>query len=118
MKTKCDLRLWPEGTQFTREVMIPTKYELLPVLVTFAVPAFEVVVAMWKNEDPEQAYPLFRQFIVDWDQEETLTDYVLMSYLYAFPGSDEAMMRVWADHMKKALAANQKSYSITSHSIN
>ncbi len=55
-------QLWPEGETFIREVLIPTKYEPLPVLVTYTVPPFDTVVATWQNADPEKAYPLFRQF--------------------------------------------------------
>lgn len=53
--------------------------------------------------------PLFRQFIVDWNQEATLTDYVLMSYLWGSLGAGEVMLKMWANHMKKVLATNQKT---------
>jgi hypothetical protein len=73
-------QLWPEGETFIREVLIPTKYEPLPVLVTYIVPPFDAVVATWQNTDPEKAYSLFRQFIVDWDQQDKLTDDILISF--------------------------------------
>jgi hypothetical protein len=47
-------QLWPEGDTFIREVLIPTKYEPLPVLVTYIVPPFDAVVATWQNTDPER----------------------------------------------------------------
>ncbi|WP_313759163.1 hypothetical protein [Atlantibacter hermannii] len=130
-KTKCDLQLWPVGMQFSREIMIPlgfglspeegiepAGYEDFPVIVTFTVPPFDVVVETWQNRDQAKAYPLFRQFIVGWDQEDTLTDQVLMGFLYAYPGTDEAMYRAWCDYMKEVLTARQLDLPLVSNSIN
>lgn len=111
-------QLWPEGETFIREVLIPTKYEPLPVLVTYTVPPFDVVVATWQNADPEKVYPLFRQFIVDWDQQDKLTDDILISFLVTFPGTDKAIFNGWAEHMKERLAANQASFVHGTNSIN
>lgn len=130
-KTKCDLQLWPEGEQFTREVIIPTGfglcpketvepagYEDFPVMVTFTVPPFNLVVETWQNKDQAKAYPLFRQFIVGWDQEDTLTEQVLMGFLYAYPGTDEAMFRAWCDYMKEVLTDRHLAFPLVSNSIN
>ncbi|HBL7323259.1 hypothetical protein QCN18_08610 [Enterobacter kobei] len=90
-KTKCDMNIWPEGEQFTLEVIMPTGagisgegfesfgYEDFPVMVTFRAPAFDVVVEMWRNTDPAKSFGLFRQFIECWEQEDKL----LAGYLYA-----------------------------------
>ncbi|WP_254304453.1 hypothetical protein [Citrobacter freundii] len=97
------VQLWPEGEVFTREVFIPTKYEPLPVEVTYIVPPFDNVVETWQNKDPAKAYALFRQFIVDWDQQDKLTDEILMCFLTAYPGTDEAIFVGWCEHMKSQL---------------
>ena len=73
-------QLWPEGEVFTREVMIPTKYEPLPVQMTYIVPPFDIVIETWQNKDPAKSYVLFRQFIVGWNQEDTLTEQILMGF--------------------------------------
>lgn len=112
------VQLWPEGEIFTREVLIPTKYEPLPVEITYTVPAFDVVVDTWQNKDPVKGYALFRQFIVDWDQQDKLTDDVLVSFLVAYPGTDEAIFAGWCEHMKKVLATNGKQLSTLSQTIN
>ncbi|WP_413499133.1 hypothetical protein [Buttiauxella gaviniae] len=112
------IQLWPEGEIFTREVQIPTKYEPLPVLMTYTVPPFDVVVEMWQNKDPDKAYPLFRQFIVDWDQQDKLTDDILMSFLVGYPGTDKAIFAGWCEHMKDALAANNEAFAMVSSAIN
>jgi len=117
--------------QFSREVVIPlgfglspeegiepAGYEDFPVMVTFTVPPFDLVVETWQNKDQAKAYPLFRQFIVGWDQEDTLTDQVLMGFLYAYPGTDEAMFRAWCAHMKEVLTARQLAFTLVSNSIN
>jgi hypothetical protein len=93
-------------------------YDVFPVMVTFVVPPFEIVVDMWKNTNPERSYGLFRQFIVGWDQEDKLTDKVLMGYLYAYPGTDEALFRCWTEHMKGRLAEKNLSFVHGSHLIN
>lgn len=124
-------QLWPEGETFTREVIIPTGfgsclksdeepvgYEDFPVMVTFVVPPFEIVVDMWKNTVPERSYGLFRQFIVGWDQEEELTDKVLMGYLYAYPGTDEALFRCWMEYMKEKLEKNKAAFVHSPITIN
>lgn len=122
-------QLWPEGETFTREVIIPTGfgpcldeepvgYEDFPVMVTFAVPPFEVVVDMWKNTDPDRSYGLFRQFIVGWDQEEELTDKVLKGYLNAYPGTDEALFRCWTEYMKEKLEKNKEAFVHSPNTIN
>ncbi|EMO7189841.1 hypothetical protein JHE03_08295 [Pluralibacter gergoviae] len=103
--------LWPEGETFILEVIVPYPQEPFPIVVTFNVPAFEVVVELWKNKDPQKTYELFRQFISDWNQEEKLSDELLIGYLVSFPGTDEAMMSVWAEHMRTRLADCQKQYS-------
>ncbi|WP_312284908.1 hypothetical protein [Yokenella regensburgei] len=110
--------MWPEGETFVREVMIHTEDESFPVLVTFTVPKFEVAVEFWKNTDPDKAYGLFRQFIVDWDQQDKLTDDVLIAYLFKWPGTDAAIFSVWCEHMKKVLATNEKQFSVLSLAIN
>ena len=112
------MRLWPEGEQFTSEVMISTENEPFPVEITFTVPAFDVAVEFWKNTDPEKGYGLFRQFIVDWDQQEKLTDDILKCFLMAYPGTDEAIFAGWCEYMKEILAANHKCYSIISQVVN
>lgn len=107
--------------QFTREIVIPlgfglspeegnepAGYEAFPVMVTFTVPPFDMVVETWQNKDHAKAYPLFRQFIVGWDQEDTLTDKVLMGFLYAYPGTDEAMFSTWCKYMQDWLVNSQK----------
>lgn len=101
------VQLWPEGEVFTREVLIPTKYEPLPVKVTYTTPPFEIVVETWQNRDPAKVYALFRQFIVDWDQEDKLTDDVLMLFLIAYPGTDEAIFEGWCEHMKYVIGVSQ-----------
>lgn len=92
--------------------MISTEDEPFPVLVTFIVPAFEVAVAMWRNKDPEKAYPLFRQFkfIVARDQEKELTDKMLAGYLYTSPGADEAIFTAFCKYVKEGILANQVSF--------
>ena len=60
-------------------------------MVTFGVPAPDVVLEMWRNTDPAKSFGLFRQFIVGWDQEDERTDKILMAFLYAYPGADEAI---------------------------
>jgi hypothetical protein len=42
-------------------------------------------VETWQNRDPAKAYALFRQFIVDWDQQDKLTDDILMCFLAGYP---------------------------------
>ncbi|WP_223878761.1 MULTISPECIES: hypothetical protein [Enterobacteriaceae] len=111
-------QLWPEGETFIREVLIPTKYEPLPVLVTYIVPPFDAVVATWQNTDPEKAYSLFRQFIVDWDQQDKLTDDILISFLVTFPGTDKAIFNGWAEHMKERLAVSLAVFAQGTNSIN
>ncbi|MBJ8834366.1 hypothetical protein I5385_15060 [Citrobacter freundii] len=124
------MRLWPEGEQFTREVIMPTGaglpeegvepvgYEDFPVMVTFRVPAFDVMVEMWRNTDPAKSFGLFRQFIVAWDQEEELTDKMLAGYLYTYPGADENMFRVFCEHVKSQLEKNQESFIHSPNTIN
>lgn len=111
-------QMWPEGEQFTRSVNIPTKYGPLPVSITYIVPPFETVVATWKNREPEKAYPLFRQFIVDWDQEDKLTDDVLMEFLFYWPGTDKAIFAGWCEHMEEVLVANNQAFDMVSTVIN
>ncbi|WP_449632546.1 hypothetical protein [Rahnella aceris] len=111
-------RIWPEGDQFTLEVNIPTNFETLPVLVTYVVPAFDVVVETWQNKDPAKAYALLRQFIVDWDVQEKITDSVLMSFLIAYPGTSEAIFDAWTAHMKIKLTINEQQFSVLSYKIN
>lgn len=122
--------MWPEGETFTREVIIMTGceslpredmdtagYENFPIRVTFKVPPFDVVVETLRNTDPDKAYSLFRQFIDSWDQEDELTDNVLMAYLYAYPGTDEALFNCWVDYMKDRLSASEQQFSILSQAI-
>lgn len=130
LKTNCNLYLWPEGEQFTREVIIPTGaglpeegiepvgYEDFPVMVTFRVPAFDVVVEMWRNTDPAKSFGLFRQFIIGWDQEDELSDKMLVGYLYAYPGTDEAIFSAWCKYMQSWLVSNQKQLRPLSIMIN
>ncbi|XWJ92937.1 hypothetical protein ACRARH_12485 [Phytobacter ursingii] len=123
-------QLWPEGEQFTLEVVIPTGlgqheegtepdgYEDFPVMVTFRVPPFDVVVETWRNTDTAKSFGLFRQFIVGWDQEDVITDKVLMGYLYAYPGTDEALFSAWTEYMKGRLTGINANYSFLSQTIN
>ena len=123
------VQLWPEGEQFTREVIIPTGtglaeegvepagYEDFPVMVTFTVPPFDVVVETWRNTDPAKSYGLFRQFIVGWDQEDVLSDKVLMGFLYAYPGTDEALFKCWAEYVKCRLASCELQLAMISQVI-
>lgn len=123
-------KLWPEGELFTREVVIqtglgpseegvePVGYEDFPVMVTFIVPPFDVVVETWRNTDPAKSFGLFRQFIEGWDQEDKLTDKLLAGYLYAWPGTDEAMFSAWCKYMQDWLANNQKQLKPLSIMIN
>lgn len=123
-------QLWPEGELFTCEVMIPTGagqpedgvepvgYEDFPVMVTFIVPPFDIVVETWMNKDPSKSYDLFRQFIADWDQEEMLTDKMLMGYLYAYPGTDVALFKCWMGHIKCRLAGNEQRLARSSMALN
>ena len=111
-------RLWPEGEIFTRKVLIPTNYDPLPVKVVYVVPPFDAVIETWQNKDPMKSYDLFRQFIVDWDQQEKLTDDILKCFLMAYPGTDEAIFAGWCEYMKEILAANHKCYSIISQGVN
>lgn len=123
-------QLWPEGELFTCEVVIPAGagltedgvepvgYEDFPVMVTFIVPPFDIVVEIWRNTDPAKSYGLFRQFIVGWDQEEVLTDKMLMSYLYAYPGTDEAFFKCWMGHIKCRLAGNEQRFARSSMALN
>ncbi|ELN2734872.1 hypothetical protein [Pluralibacter gergoviae] len=117
--------IWPEGETFTQVVIIPTGcgaaalngmepagYEDFPVMVTFRIPPFDVVLETWRNTDPAKSFGLFRQFIAGWDQEDELSDKVLMGYLYAYPGTDEALFNCWANYMKSRLAASQQQYLI------
>lgn len=123
-------KLWPEGELFTREVVIqtglgpseegvePAGYEDFPVMVTFIVPPFDVVVETWRNTDPAKSFGLFRQFIVGWDQEEVLSDKVLMGFLYAYPGTDEALFKSWTEYMKSRLSAIQQDFMFAKNVIN
>lgn len=111
-------QLWPEGEVFTREVLIPTKYDPLPVVVTYIVPPFDTVVEMWRNRDPAKAYYLFRQFIIDWDQQEKLTDDILMCFLAGYPGTDEAIFAGWCEHMKEQLEKNKSAFIHSPNTIN
>lgn len=111
-------QLWPEGEVFTKEVLIPTKYEPLPVQVTYIVPPFDIVVETWQNKDPAKAYALFRRFIIDWDQQDKLTDEVLVAYLIKWPGTDMAIFAGWYEHMKEVLTVNAQLFAGYSQSIN
>lgn len=111
-------QLWPEGEIFTREVLITTKDEPLPVEVTYIVPPYDAVVDTWQNKDPVKSYALFRQFIVDWDQEDKLTDYILQCFLAGYPGTDEAIFAGWCEYMKGALIENENLFSLCSQTIN
>lgn len=111
-------QIWPEGEIFIREVLIPTKYEPLPVEITYTVPAFDVVVGTWQNKDPAKGYALFRQFLVDWDQQDKLTDDVLIAYLTKWPGTDMAILAAWAEHMRGVIAKNLAAFPPPSCSLN
>lgn len=129
-KMKCDMQLWPEGEQFTQEVIIPTGaglpqegveregYEDFPIMVTFRVPAFDVVLESWRNTDPAKCFYLFRQFIVGWDQEDELTDEMLVGYLYAYPGADENMFRIFCEHITAVIKERIRKYTLQSQLIN
>lgn len=77
-----------------------------------------MVVETWQNKDPAKGYTLFRQFIVDWDQQDKLTDDVLMAFLVAYPGTDEAIFAGWCEYMKETLIENEHSFSVRSQAIN
>ena len=111
-------RLWPEGEVFTREVLIPTKDGALPIEVTYVVPPFEVVVALWQNKEHEKTYPLFRQFIQGWSLEQNLTDTVLKAFLRAYPGSANKSMHGWQEHMQSALTENAHLFAVQSQTLN
>lgn len=111
-------RIWPEGESFTYEVLIPTSEGPLPVEVTYVVPAFEVVVALWQNKEHEKTYPLFRQFIQGWSLEKKLTDNVLKAFLRAYPGTANKIMHGWQEHMQSALTENEHLFAMQSQTIN
>lgn len=111
-------RLWPEGEIFTRKVLIPTNYDPLPVKVVYVVPPFDAVIETWQNKDPMKSYDLFRQFIVDWDQQDKLTDDVLIAYLIKWPGTDMAIFDAWAEHMKDVIAKNLSAFPAPSCTLN
>lgn len=87
-------------------------------MVTFRVPAFDVMVEMWRNTDPAKSYGLFRQFIVGWDQEDELTDKMLVGYLYAYPDADEAIFTAFCEHIKAVMQERNRKYPAHSQAIN
>ncbi|EPI4694260.1 hypothetical protein ACS5QH_001701 [Morganella morganii] len=111
-------QLWPAGEQFTREVIIQTNTDPLPVMITYTVPPFEAVIEAWQNTDPAKSYPQLRRFIIGWDLQETLTDTVLMSFLVTYSGTYEAILNGWCEQMKDTLAANQSLFSGAPVSVN
>lgn len=111
-------QLWPAGEQFTREVIIQTNTDPVPVMITYTVPPFEAVVEAWQNTDPAKSYPQLRQFIIGWDLQETLTDDVLISFLTSYSGTYEAILNGWCEHMKDTLTANQSLFSDMPLSVN
>ncbi|BET98198.1 hypothetical protein [Xenorhabdus taiwanensis] len=111
-------QLWPAGEQFTREVIIQTNTNPLPVLITYTVPPFEAVVEAWQNTDPAKNYSYLRQFIVGWDLQETLTESVLIPFLIVYQGTYEAILNGWCEHMKGVLSVNQRLFSQVSMTIN
>ncbi|MGG8133437.1 hypothetical protein PGO54_04970 [Klebsiella aerogenes] len=112
------VRIWPEGEVFTRKVLMPTNYDPVPVEVVYVVPPFEVVVALWKNRDPEKMYPLFRQFIQSWSLEEKLTDNLLATFIVAYSGTADAIFYGWSEYMKGFLAECQSELSFTPTTVN
>lgn len=111
-------QLWPAGEQFTREVIIQTNTDPVPVMITYTVPPFEAVVEAWQNTDQAKSYPQLRQFIIGWDLQETLTDDVLISFLTSYSGTYEAILNGWCEHMKDTLTANQSLFSDMPLSVN
>ena len=111
-------RLWPEGEIFTRKVLIPTNYDPLPVKVVYVVPPFDAVIETWQNKDPMKSYDLFRQFIVDWDQQDKLTDNILKCFLVGYPGTDEVIFAGWCEHMKAELEKNKTVFIHSPNTIN
>ncbi|HCM64151.1 MAG TPA: hypothetical protein DIT05_16660 [Morganella sp. (in: Bacteria)] len=111
-------QLWPTGEQFTREVIIQTNTDPVPVMITYTVPPFEAVVEAWQNTDPAKSYPQLRQFIVGWDLQETLTDSVLVSFLVTYSGTYKVIMDGWCEHMKGVLTASHLLFSDTPVSVN
>ena len=111
-------QLWPAGEQFTREVIIQTNTDPIPVMITYTVPPFEAVVEAWQNTDPAKSYPQLRQFIIGWDLQDTLTDDVLISFLASYSGTHEVILNGWCEYMKKILEATQNSYFASSELIN
>lgn len=108
----------PTGAGLPEEGVKPVGYEDFPVMVTFKVPAFDVVVETWRNTDPAKSYSLFRQFIVGWDQEDELTDKMLVGYLYAYPGADEAIFTAFCEHIKAVMQERNRKYPVHSQAIN
>lgn len=90
--------------------MIPTNYDPVPVEVVYVVPPFEVVVALWKDKDPEKMYPLFHQFIQSWSLEEKLTDNLLATFIVAYSETADVIFAGWYEHMKDLLAINEKKF--------
>lgn len=86
--------------------------------ISYTVPPFEVVVETWQNKDPAKGYALFRQFIVDWDQQDKLTDNMLIAYLIKWPGADRAIFDAWAEHMKIELVSRQTLFVSSPNSVN
>ncbi|NIF02103.1 hypothetical protein F3J38_18890 [Pantoea sp. Acro-805] len=102
-----DPRAWPEGTLFSKTVNIPSQGDLVEVEVTYIVPPFETLVELQENQNPDRVYPLFRQFIVDWDLEKSLSDYMLKCFLSQDIKVSEIIFAAWCDHMKEHIAARQ-----------
>lgn len=111
-------QLWPTGEQFTREVIIQTNTDPVPVMITYTVPPFETAVEAWQNTDPAKSYPQLRQFIIGWDLQETLTGDVLISFLVTYSGTYKVIMDGWCMYMKEVLTANQFLFSEIPVSVN
>lgn len=111
-------QLWPAGEQFTREVIIQTNTDPVPVMITYTVPTFEAVVEAWQNTDPAKSYLQLRQFIIGWDLQETLTDTVLMSFLTSYSGTYEAILNGWCSYVNNILKKNVGVFLYKSISMN
>ena len=106
-------QLWPTGEQFTREVIIQTNTDPVPVMITYTVPPFEAVVEAWQNTDPAKSYTQLRQFIVGWDLQETLTDTVLILFLASYSGTYEAILNSWCEYMQDNFIIKSDYFNMT-----
>lgn len=113
-----DNRVWPEGMTFEKTVILPTVDDPINVIITLIVPSFDKVIEAQRNRNPNKAYQLLRQFIIDWDLEDKLTDLGLMSFLSMDIDVSRIIYAAWCDHMKEHIAAQQPNVMQESVTIN